>query len=706
MSCLPRGSVLVVGAAPVRYMAGIVPFPYRPDSDLIYLTGCCHPGVVAVIESDGGSGSGASNGGTRGPCKHFALLLSPQPNLLFHPLNHIQNPPQVAQLPPPRSQTNLTQMVMVVWDGRALDPPAATAFFKPDRAMFVDSLHEYLLQAQQRISAHRLSSSSSLPSSFSSDRSPPPRFYCDHRANRDLIATVPVLAAELATGRLLSSRSALDEQRWIKSEAEQRLMRRAAEITAEAFLAAMRQSAAVAAAGRGGAGGRGGGGSASAATYKEGHIRGSLPHEGHIRGSLPHEGHIRGSLPHEGHISALIEFECKRRGAQRFAYPPVVAGGSSGCIVHYLRNDKPVQPGEALLVDAGCEYFGYASDITRVWPPSGKFSAAQRAVYEAVREAMVECIAMCRPGATLRDMHQHSVISLSSALVQLGVCQGSAQQVARGAFRQFYPTSVGHWLGLDTHDCASVSSFQPLKPGVVLTIEPGLYLPDIDQVPKHLRGIGVRIEDDILITADGYENLTAAVPADVDALEVLIVLALTVCDINSAIPTSFHSLLMSATPFHSLRILQHLTAAVSANVDALEDGSGDRALPSIGGIKKKKKKAGKAVNLDSLQLQALRDAEAALKEEEARGGAAGLHESGAVVVGGAGGEEEGEQQAQEEAEDLRTPAERRYHEQLEKLEAERAARGASKSHRQRVEDFNKYLANLSEHHDIPKVGPG
>ncbi|GJP44100.1 hypothetical protein CLOM_g3504 [Closterium sp. NIES-68] len=139
---------------------------------------------------------------------------------------------------------------------------------------------------------------------------------------------------------------------------------------------------------------------------------------------------------------------------------------------------------------------------------------------------------------------------------------------------------------------------------------------------------------------------------------------------------------------------------------------GDRALPSIGGIKKKKKKAGKPVNLDSLQLQALRDAEAALKEEEARGGAAGLHESGAAgaaggVAGEAGGEDDAEQQAQEEAgEDHRTPAERRYHEQLEKLEAERAARGASKSHRQRVEDFNKYLANLSEHHDIPKVGPG
>ncbi|CAI5490648.1 unnamed protein product [Closterium sp. Naga37s-1] len=559
MSRLPRGSVLVVGAAPVRYMAGIVPFPYRPDSDLIYLTGCWHPGVVAVIESDGGSGGGGDGGGGEGG-----------------------------------------------GDVQALDPPTAMAFFKPHRALFVDALNEYLLQAQQRISAHRLSSSSSLPSSYSSDRSPPPRFYCDHRANRDLIATVPVLAAELATGRLLSSRSALDEQRWIKSEAEQRLMRRAAEITAEAFLAAMRQSAAVAA---------GAGGTTEAAAAGEA-ARGP--------GSAPRkEAHMGGSLPHEGHISALIEFECKRRGAQRFAYPPVVAGGSSGCIVHYLRNDKPVQPGEALLVDAGCEYFGYASDITRVWPPFGKFSSAQRAVYEAVRETTVECIAMCRPGATLRDIHQHSVTSLSSALVQLGVCQGSAQQVARGAFRQFYPTSVGHWLGLDTHDCASVSSFQPLKPGVVLTIEPGLYLPDIDQVPKHLRGIG-----------------------------------------------------------------------------------GDRALPSIGGVKKKKKKAGKAVNLDSLQMQALRDAEAALKEEEARGGAAGLHESGAVAVGGAGGEEEGEQQAQEEAEDLRTPAERRYHEQLEKLEAERAARGASKSHRHRVEDFNKYLANLSEHHDIPKVGPG
>ncbi|CAI5976106.1 unnamed protein product [Closterium sp. NIES-64] len=516
---LPRGSVLVVGAAPVRYMAGIVPFPYRPDSDLIYLTGCWHPGVVAVIESDGGSGAadgesggadlGNSAGGGGGWGSEWGdggwtrawygmvarqSLLSPI-TLVFYP--HTYSLPHAAQISP--SQINRPQIMMVVWDGRALDPPAATAFFKPDRALFVDSLNEYLLEAQQRISSHRLSSSSSLPSSYSSDRSPPPRFYCDHRANHDLIATVPVLAAELATGRLLSSRSVLDEQRWIKSEAEQRLMRRAAEITAEAFLTAMRQSAAVATGRWGAAGGAGGFGFAASRE----------------------DGHMGGSLPHEGHISALIEFECKRRGAQRFAYPPVVAGGSSGCIVHYLRNDRPVQPGEPLLVDAGCEYFGYASDITRVWPPYGKFSPAQRAVYEAVREAMVECIAMCRPGATLRDIHQHSVISLSSALVQLGVCQGSAQQVARGAFRQFYPTSVGHWLGLDTHDCASVSSFQPLKPGVVLTIEPGLYLPDIDQVPKHLRGIGVRIEDDILITADGYENLTAAVPADVDALEAM-----------------------------------------------------------------------------------------------------------------------------------------------------------------------------------------
>ncbi|CAI5466772.1 unnamed protein product [Closterium sp. Yama58-4] len=522
MARLPRGSVLVVGAAPVRYMAGIVPFPYRPDSDLIYLTGCWHPGVVAVIESDGGrggvsGGSGAADGGSGGAGVgnsaagggsggvsgemgdgggggggdvHFTLYSQPVVPSCHALFVH----PPCSSLPSNRPQ-------MVVWDGRALDPPAAAAFFKPDRALFTDSLNEYLLEAQQRIAAHRLSSSSSLPSSYSSDRSPPPRIYCDHRANRDLIATVPVLAAELATGRLLSSRSALDEQRWIKSEAEQRLMRRAAEITAEAFLTAMRHSAAVAVAGgRGGAGG-GGGGPGFASTCEE--------------------DHMGGSLPHEGHISVLIEFECKRRGAQRFAYPPVVAGGSSGCIVHYLRNDKPVQPGEALLVDAGCEYFGYASDITRVWPPFGKFSSAQRAVYEAVREAMVECIAMCRPGATLRDIHQHSVISLSSALVQLGVCQGPAQQVARGAFRQFYPTSVGHWLGLDTHDCASVSSFEKLKPGVVLTIEPGLYLPDIDQVPKHLRGIGVRIEDDILVTADGYENLTAAVPADVDALEEL-----------------------------------------------------------------------------------------------------------------------------------------------------------------------------------------
>jgi len=216
----------------------------------------------------------------------------------------------------------------------------------------------------------------------------------------------------------------------------------------------------------------------------------------------------------EHEIAALFEWTCKAQGAKQMAYPPVVASGADACTIHYSRNDKMIRNGVMLLLDGGCEYHGYCSDITRTWPTDGKLQGAKRQLYDVVFQAHQALVSSCVPGNTLRHLHKQSIDILTEGLDSLGLLK------LRGSFgstnyRTFYPHSVGHWLGLDTHDSSTVSHDLPLEPGVALTIEPGLYIPDSEEFGP-FRGIGIRLEDDIIVTENGTEILSEDVPIDPD----------------------------------------------------------------------------------------------------------------------------------------------------------------------------------------------
>ncbi|KDD75418.1 M24 metallopeptidase, partial [Helicosporidium sp. ATCC 50920] len=216
----------------------------------------------------------------------------------------------------------------------------------------------------------------------------------------------------------------------------------------------------------------------------------------------------------EAHVAARFQAECLARGSTRLAYPSVVAGGADACTIHYSRNDKALAEGDLLLVDAGCEAQGYASDVTRTWPVDGIWSPEQRAVYEAVRRTHARCLSMVRPGETLRRIHAASADCLAQELGELGLLSRTLGHGlgSRESYRDFYPHSVGHWLGMDTHDVPSVAHDAPLEPGVVLTIEPGIYVPRAGGRHGAYEGIGVRIEDVVAVTESGHDVLSGSLP--------------------------------------------------------------------------------------------------------------------------------------------------------------------------------------------------
>nr|ATA62854.1 putative ATICP55 [Microbiota decussata] len=224
--------------------------------------------------------------------------------------------------------------------------------------------------------------------------------------------------------------------------------------------------------------------------------------------------------PHEHILAATMEYECKIRGAQRMAFTPVVGGGANGSVIHYSRNDQQIKQGEMVLMDVGCEIYGYVSDLTRTWPPCGSFSPAQQELYELILETSNECLKLCKPGASLHQIHTHSVQILSKGFYELGILKNT-MNLSR-SYRNLNPTSIGHYLGMDVHDCSSVSGDRPLQPGVVITIEPGVYIPVNSSVPERFRGIGIRIEDEVLITDSGHEVLTASVPKEIKHIQSLL----------------------------------------------------------------------------------------------------------------------------------------------------------------------------------------
>jgi Xaa-Pro aminopeptidase len=347
-----------------------------------------------------------------------------------------------------------------IWDGFRYGPDAAREIFDFDEAHPIEELDEILPDL-----------ASDRPALYT-----PLGLFPDwDRRVTDLLNAVRARARTgvSAPGEIVDVRQTLDVLRLVKDAHELALMRRAASISAAAHRRAMERT-------------------------RPGWF--------------------------EYQVEAELAHEFLSSGAQEVAYSPIVAGGPNACVLHYRDNNRQLLDGELLLIDAGCEYRGYASDITRTFPVNGKFTGPQKAIYELVLAAQQACIDAVKPGAEFHDYHKVAERVLAQGYIDLGLCKGRLDDVlANGTFKQFYMHRAGHWLGMDVHDAGAYQvngASQRLAPGMVLTVEPGTYIRPADNVPAEFWDIGVRIEDDVLVTASGVENLTSAAPksvADVEA---------------------------------------------------------------------------------------------------------------------------------------------------------------------------------------------
>lgn len=279
-------------------------------------------------------------------------------------------------------------------------------------------------------------------------------------------------------GEFVALKHLLHEQRLYKSAAETRVMREAARITCEAHRRAM--------------------------------------------------AHCRPGM-NELQLEAELVHEFMSHGARTPAYTCIVGGGENACVLHYVDNDAPLRKNDLVLIDAGCEYQHYAADVTRTFPVGGRFNKSQQALYEIVLEANKQAIARCRVGALFNEPHEVALKVMVQGLVDLKLLSGSPEAIlASESYRTFCPHNTSHWLGSDVHDVGDYrvdGAWRSLEPGMVLTIEPGIYIPR-DETSEHLasrwRGIGIRIEDDVLITGKGPEVLTDGVPKEIPDVEALV----------------------------------------------------------------------------------------------------------------------------------------------------------------------------------------
>jgi Xaa-Pro aminopeptidase len=348
-----------------------------------------------------------------------------------------------------------------IWDGFRYGPEGAREMFGFDEAHPVAALDELmptLLADQAR-----------LYFAFGAD------VHWDARVMQWLDAVRSKARSGVAAPAAIHDvRVLLDEMRLIKSEHELASMRRAAAISTCAHIRAMRA--------------------------------------------------VRPGLA-EYQIEAELLHEFRSHGSQSPAYASIVAGGANACVLHYSANNAMLHDGDLLLIDAGCEMDGYASDITRTFPVNGRFGPAQKDLYQLVLAAQAAALDKIGPGCCWNEPHDAAVAVLARGFVDFGMCEGSVESVIEsGDYRRFYMHRTGHWLGMDVHDVGSykqAGEWRPLVPGMVLTVEPGCYVRPADNVPRHFWNIGIRIEDDVLVTQTGHEILTAAAPNTVDAIESL-----------------------------------------------------------------------------------------------------------------------------------------------------------------------------------------
>jgi Xaa-Pro aminopeptidase len=253
-----------------------------------------------------------------------------------------------------------------------------------------------------------------------------------------------------------------------------------------------------------------------------------LMHQAIAASTAAHRAALSQTRPgmYEYEIEALLEFHFRRLGATAPAYPSIVASGANAAILHYTTNNQQMQDGQLLLIDAAAEYECYCSDVTRTFPVGSRFSPLQRDLYNLVLTAQKEAIAMTRPGVHFDDVHQRATEILVDGLKEFGLLTGETKEIIeKGEQRKFYMHRTSHWLGMDVHDVGKYKlgeASRILEPGMVLTVEPGIYIAeDAEGVDDRFRGIGIRIEDDVLVTADGHEVLTKAIPKEIDEIEAL-----------------------------------------------------------------------------------------------------------------------------------------------------------------------------------------
>ena len=356
-----------------------------------------------------------------------------------------------------------------IWDGFRYGPEAAREAFGVDAAHPIAELDARMaeLLADRPTLFHALGSSDAI----------------DARIARWLAAVrAKARTGVSAPSQMVDVHAIVDEMRLVKDTHEIDLMRRAAAISAAGHVRAMRASAP----------GR-----------------------------------------HEYELEAELLHEFRRNGSQFPAYSSIVAGGRNACVLHYRDNDQPLRDGELLLIDAGCELDGYASDITRTFPVNGKFSGPQRALYDIVLAAQAEAIAHIRPGARFIDPHEAALRVLAQGMIDCGLIEGTLDgAIESGVYKRFFMHRTGHWLGMDVHDCGEYREpgeagsgesrpWRVLRPGMTLTVEPGIYVQAAGDVPHAFHDIGIRIEDDALVTTEGCEILTSDVPnaaAEIEAL--------------------------------------------------------------------------------------------------------------------------------------------------------------------------------------------
>ena len=419
LGALGPGCAAIVPASPVRVRSRDVDYPYRPDTNLLYLTGFREPEAVAVLVP----------GRADGEFVLFCRDRDPQREL---------------------------------WDGKRAGPEGAKEQFGADSAYPVGALDEVM-----------------------------PRLLkgCD-TVHYDL-GSNPAFEARLG-GWLKKMRDGSRERNKAPVQVaaldfylhEMRLCKHPTELDC------MRNSAAVAV-------------------------------DAHKRG-------MRRTRPgmYEYEVEAEIVYRFNRSGATE-SYPAIVASGANACILHYNENTSRMRDGDLLLVDAGCELEGYASDITRTWPVGGAYTPEQRAVYEIVLEAQRAAIETMEPGVAILDPHHAAVGVITRGLKRIGLLKGKVSELVRdGAYREFFMHRTSHWLGMDVHDVGDYETDgepRKLEPGMCCTVEPGIYIAaDNENVPASFRGIGIRIEDDVAVTEAGHEVLTAALPRDPDEIEALV----------------------------------------------------------------------------------------------------------------------------------------------------------------------------------------